>query len=146
MSPNAASLEASGNGVLWVVQVLGATLLLISGLAKLSGVKQMIDTFDAVGIDQWFRYVTGLIEFASAIVFLIPALAGIGALLLVPIMIGAVLTHLLISGGSPALPIGLLIIVGVVAWGRKETTLRLISRNNPKRPREATGGSHFRDL
>jgi putative oxidoreductase len=129
MSTNSASLEAPRDGALWVVQVLGATLLLISGLAKLSGVEQMIETFGAVGIGQWFRYVTGLIEFASAIVLLIPALAGIGALVLVPIMIGAVLTQLLIIGGSPALPIGLLIIASVVAWGRKETTLKLIWRN-----------------
>jgi hypothetical protein len=43
-------------------------------------------------------------------------------------MIGATLTHVLIIGGSPLLPIGLLIVVGVVAWGRKETTLELIWR------------------
>jgi putative oxidoreductase len=125
MSTNAASLEAPRDGALWVVQVLGAILLLISGLAKLSGVEQLIETFRAIGIGhmgmgQWFRYVTGLIEFTSAFALLIPALAGIGALLLVPIMIGAVLTQLLIIGGSPALPIGLLTIASVVAWGRKE--------------------------
>jgi putative oxidoreductase len=129
MSTNAASLEAPRSGVLWVVQVLGATLFLISGLAKLSGDDQMIQTFAAVGVRQWFRYVTALIEFASAILLLIPALSGIGALLLVPTMIGAILIHFLIIGGSPALPIGLLIVVSIVAWGRKDTTLRLISRN-----------------
>jgi uncharacterized membrane protein YphA (DoxX/SURF4 family) len=129
MNTNEASLEAPQNGALWVVQTLGATLFLISGLAKLSGDDQTIQTFAAVGVRQWFRYVTALIEFASAILLLIPALSGIGALLLVPIMIGAILTHLLIIGGSPALPIGLLIVVSVVAWGRKETTLRLIWRN-----------------
>ena len=69
MSTNEASLEAPLNGTLWVIQVLGATLLLISGLAKLSGVEQMIETFGAMGIGQWFCYVTGVIEFASAIVF-----------------------------------------------------------------------------
>jgi putative oxidoreductase len=63
--------------------------------------------------------VTALIEFGSAILFLIPALSGIGALFLVPIIIGAIVTHVLIIGESPALPIGLLIIASVVAWGRK---------------------------
>ena len=134
MSTNAASLEAPRDGALWVVQLLGAILLLISGLAKLSGVEQLIETFRAMGfghmgIGQWFYYVTGLIEFTSAFALLIPALAGIGALLLVPIMIGAVLTQLLIIGGSSALPIGLLTIASVVAWGRKETILELIWRN-----------------
>ena len=93
--------EASRNGVLWVVQVLGAILLLISGLVKLSGVEQITETFHGVGIGQWFRYVAGLIDFAAAIVLLIPSLAGIGSFL-VPMMIGAVLTQLLIIGGSPA--------------------------------------------
>jgi putative oxidoreductase len=128
MSTNAASLEAPRNGSLWVVQILGATLFFIVGFAKLSGDEQMVQTFNAVGIGQWFRYVTGLIEFTSAILLLIPALSGIGALLLVPTMIGAVLTQLLVIGGSPALPIGLLIIASVVAWARKETTLEVIWR------------------
>jgi putative oxidoreductase len=90
----------------------------------------MVQIFTAVGIGRWFRYVTGLIEVASAILLLIPPLSGIIALLAIPMMIGVILTQLIISGGSPALPIGLLIIASIVAWGRKETTLRLLSRNH----------------
>jgi putative oxidoreductase len=138
MSTNAASLEAPRNGSLWVVQLLGATLFFIAGFAKLSGDEQMVQMFAAIGIGQWFRYVTGLIEVVSAILLLIPALSGIGALLAVPMMIGVSLIQLLVIGGSPVLPIGLLIIASIVAWGRKETTLRLIWRNDPKSVREAT--------
>ena len=122
MSTNSASLEAPGNGALWVVQILGAVLFFIAGFAKLSGDEQMIQTFAAIGIGQWLRYVTGLIDVASAILLLIPVLSGIGALLVVPIMIGVIVTHIVIIGGSPALPIGLLIIASIVAWGRRETT------------------------
>ena len=132
MSTNAASLEAPGNGSLWVFQVLGTILFFLAGFVKLSGDEQMIETFAAIGIGQWFRYVMGLIEVASAILLLIPALAGIAALLVVPIMLGVILIQLLISGGSPALSIGLLIITSIVAWGRKETILRLISRSHPE--------------
>jgi putative oxidoreductase len=138
MSRNSASLEAPGNGALWVVQVLGAILLFMAGFAKLAGDEQMVQMFVAIGIGQWFRYVTGLIEFASATLLLIPALSGIGALLIVPIMIGVIVTHVLIIGGTPALPIGILIIASIVAWGRKETTLGLILRNDAKSLREAT--------
>jgi hypothetical protein len=132
MSTNSASLEAPGNGVLWVVQVLGAILFFLAGLAKLSEDEQMIQTFAAIGIGQWLRYVTGLIDVASATLLLIPALSGIGALLIVPIMTGATVTHVLIIGGTPALPIGLLIIASIVAWGRAETILRLIWSNKSK--------------
>src|SRR5262249_15695148 len=96
------------------------------------GDEQMVETFAAIGIGQWFRYVTGLIEVASAILLLIPALSGIIAVLAVPMMIGVILTQLLIIGGSPVLPILLLIIAIIVAWGRKETTHRLIRHNDPK--------------
>jgi putative oxidoreductase len=132
MSTNAASLEAPGNGALWVVQVFGAILFFLAGLVKLSADEQMVQTFAAIGISEWLRYVTGLVEFALAILLLIPALSGITALLAVPMMIGVILTQVLISGGSPALPIGLLIIAIIVALGRKVTTLRLISRNHPE--------------
>jgi hypothetical protein len=135
MDTNTSGLEASRDGVLWVFQLFGAMLFFVAASVNLAGDEQMIQTFAAIGIGQWFRYVMGLIEFASAILLLIPALSGIWALLLVPMIIGAILTHLLIVGGNPALPMALLIVVSVVAWGRKETTLRLIWR---KRVREAT--------
>jgi hypothetical protein len=95
----------------------------------------MIQTFAAIGIGQWFRNLMGLIEVVTAILLLIPALSGIGALVAIPMSMGVILIQLLVIGGSPALPLGLLIVVSVVAWGRKETTLRLIWR---KRVRAAT--------
>ena len=52
-----------------MVQVLGAILFFLAGFAKLSGDEQMVQTFAAIGIGQWLRYVTGLIDVASAILF-----------------------------------------------------------------------------
>ena len=115
-----------------MIQVFGAVLFFLAGFAKLSGDEQMVQKFAAIGIGQWLRYVTGLIDVASAILLLIPVLSGIGALLVAPIMIGVIVTHIVIIGGSPALPIGLLIIASIVAWGRRETTLRLIWRNKSR--------------
>lgn|SRR5262245_4128361 len=128
MATNTSSLEASRNGVLWVIQVFGAMLLFMTASVKLSGSEQVIEMFAAVGMGQCARYVTGIIELASAILLLIPTLSGIGALLLVATMIGAILMQVFIIGGNPALPIVLLMIATVVAWGRKATTLRLIWR------------------
>jgi putative oxidoreductase len=116
------------NAALWVLQILGAAMFFMSSFMKLSGNEQMVQMFDVIGIGQWFRYGTGLIEVSSAILLLLPALSGVGALLLIPSMIGAILTHLFIIGGSPALPIALLIAMSFVAWGRRERTLRLIKR------------------
>ena len=48
----------------------------------------MVETFEKVGVGQWFRYVTGAIEIGSAILLLIPRLAPVGAALLVCTMTG----------------------------------------------------------
>jgi hypothetical protein len=79
----------------------------------------MVALFDAIGIGQWFRYVTGLIEVGSALALLVPAVAIFGALALVPTMIGAILAQLFIVGGSPVPPAILLIGVAVVIWARR---------------------------
>jgi putative oxidoreductase len=114
------------NAVLWILQVFGAAMFFMSGLMKLSGKEQMVQMFDAIGGGQSFRYVTGLIEFFSAVLLLVPVLSVVGALLLIPTMIGAIFTHLFIVGGSPTLPIGLLIAMSIVAWGRWDRTFGLL--------------------
>jgi len=69
----------------------------------------MVGLFDAIGIGQWFRYLTGFIEVGSALALLVPSCAVFGALALVPSMVGAIVVHLFIVGGSPALPAILLL-------------------------------------
>ncbi len=113
---------------LWILQIAGAAMFFMAGIPKLIGDEQMAQVFETIGLGQWFRYATGLIEIVSAILLLTPGLAGLGAIILVPTMIGAILTHLFIIGGSPAIPAGLLIAMAIVAWGRRKETRRLIGR------------------
>ena len=100
---------------LWALQLGLAALFLFAGGSKLAGAPAMVALFDAIGVGQWFRYVTGLIEVLSAVALLVPALAPFGALLLASTMVGAIATHLFIVGGSPAVPgvllLGLLVVV-----------------------------------
>jgi hypothetical protein len=67
---------------LWGLQVGLATLFLFAGGSKLAGAPAMVALFEAIGIGQWFRYVTGLVEVTSAVALLMPSLAPFGALLL----------------------------------------------------------------
>jgi hypothetical protein len=46
---------------LWLTQVALALMFLMAG-SKLAGVPPMVSLFDALGLGQWFRYVTGVIE------------------------------------------------------------------------------------
>ena len=113
------------NIVLWILQILGAAMFLMAGAGKLSGNEQMVGMYETIGIGQWFRYLTGAIEVTSAILLLIPRFSGIGALILIPTMIGAILTHLFIVGGSPLVPIVLLVIMAIIAYGRRDRTFKL---------------------
>ena len=120
----AAPTSTAKNIGLWVVQVLLAAMFVMAGGAKLFGAPDMVQLFAAVGVGQWFRYVTGVIEVGSAILLVIPGTAPYGAVLLGCTMLGAIFTHLAILHNSPALPVALLIGAAVVLWGRWKPIIR----------------------
>jgi len=101
---------------LWLTQGALALMFLMAGGSKLAGVPAMVSLFDAIGLGQWFRYVTGIIEIASGIALLVPSAAIFGALLLIPTMLGAIVTNLFIVPASPVLPLLLLLGAAAVAW------------------------------
>jgi putative oxidoreductase len=103
---------------LWALQIGLAGMFLLAGSSKLLGAAAMLALFDAIGIGQWFRYLTGLIEVGSALALLVPSLAVFGALALVATMVGAIVVHLFILGASPALPAILLLGSAGVVWAR----------------------------
>lgn len=78
--------------------------------AKLAGVDMMVETFDKIGLGQWLRYFTGIVEIAGAALLWLPNRQVVGAALLGATMVGAVLTHWFILGPSavPAIVLGLL--------------------------------------
>ena len=85
-----------------------------AGIAKLMGVPMMVATFDAVGVGQWFRYVTGIIELGSAIVLWVPGYAAYAAGLLVCTMIGALIAHAAVLGLATAAPAAVLGVLAAV--------------------------------
>jgi uncharacterized membrane protein YphA (DoxX/SURF4 family) len=110
---------------LWILQIGAAGMFLMVGFLKLSGDPQLVGLFEAIGLGQWFRYLTGSLEVLGAVLLLVPRLSGLGALLLVPVMLGAVATHLFVVVGNPLQAIILLIVTGIVAWERRERTMNL---------------------
>jgi putative oxidoreductase len=110
------SLSITQRRVLWGVRVLLALAFAAAGAAKLAGVPQMIQVFDAIGAGQWFRYLTGAVEIVGAVLILIPSAGFFGALLLAATMVGAVATHLVLIGGSPMPAVVLGVLSAFVAW------------------------------
>ena len=93
-----------GLRALLTVAFLGA------GGAKLAGVEVMVDTYQTIGLGQWFRYLTGIVEVGGALLLWVPRRQVVGAALLGATMVGAILAHMLILGPSivPATVLGLM--------------------------------------
>jgi putative oxidoreductase len=116
----------AADAALWILQILVALFFLGAASGKLTGDPQMVAAFERIGIGQWFRHATGLIEAAAAILLLVPRLVPVGALLLVCTMTGAVATHLLLFRDSPLLPLVLLTLNLAVFYGRRDRFARLV--------------------
>src|SRR3989441_3239716 len=69
------------NVVLWVLQVAAGMFLMV-GFLKLSGDSQLVGLFEAIGLGQWFRYLTGTLEVAGAVFVFFPRTRGLGAVML----------------------------------------------------------------
>lgn len=116
---------------LWVVQVLLALFFAFAGINKLGGLQQeVVDAFAQIGLGQWFRYLTGMLELAGAIGLLIPRLSGLAALGLAGVMAGAVLTHLLVLPpvALALVPALLGVVFGLIARGHWPQTKALLGK------------------
>ncbi|WP_433007811.1 DoxX family protein [Kribbella sp. CA-294648] len=113
---------------LWILQLFLAAEFVMAGVMKLAGNALMVEMFAELGAGQWLRFLVGALEVAGAIGVLIPRLTGLAALGLALLMGGAVITTLFVLGGSPAVPLGIMVIAGLVAWFRRSSTRALIAR------------------
>jgi uncharacterized membrane protein YphA (DoxX/SURF4 family) len=76
-----------------VLRVLLGLAFLTIGIAKLTGSLHTVQTFAAFGWGQWFRYLTGLLDIAGALLVFVPRWTYYGALLLTSTVgLGAVLS------------------------------------------------------
>lgn len=113
---------------LWIVQVLLAGMFFMAGGHKIAGDPQMVGLYDAIGVGQWFRYVTGILEIGGGILLLVPRVQAVGATVLSAVMLGAITTHLFILHNAPSLPLVLLVGLAFVLFGRREQLSALRAR------------------
>jgi putative oxidoreductase len=112
----------------WTLQGILAAAFLAAGFAKLAGVPYMVDLFDQIGLGQWFRLVTGIVEVTGAVALLIPGLASIGAVWLGFTMVFAVATHVFILHTSPVPAIVLGLLNALVVCLRRDELVALLHR------------------
>ena len=75
--------------ITWILRAAVAVVFLSVGSSKFDATSMWVKLFDQIGFGQWFRYLTGILQIAGAVLVLVPRtfLAGIGLLALT--MVGA---------------------------------------------------------
>src|SRR5690606_9350499 len=116
------------NIFLWVLQVGTAAMFLSAGWGKLTASPDMVAAFEAIGFGEWVRLLPGALEVIGAGWLVVPRVAGAGALLLAAVMVGAVLTHLFLVGGSALPALVLLVALVPVALARPGGAHAILSR------------------
>jgi hypothetical protein len=119
----------AANVALWAVQVLLAATYAFAAAGKLTSDPAVMAGFAAMGIGAVAVYIIGALELAGAIAMFIPRLTGLAAACFVALMVGAVIATLAAGGGAiVAFPATVGVVAAVVAWGRRDSTRRLVAQ------------------
>jgi putative oxidoreductase len=103
----------------WLLSILLALVFLAVGGLKLLSRPVAVQEFAQVGLGQWFRYFTGILEVCGAIGLLVPAVARWAAVALATVMSGAIVAHLTTLHTPPTLPAILLVLILAAAGLRR---------------------------
>lgn len=87
-------LTRSATSATWIFQLVSAVILGQTLFFKFTGAPEAKYIFSTLGVEPWGRYGTGVVELVTAVLLLIPRTAGLGALLGIGLMAGAILSHL----------------------------------------------------
>jgi uncharacterized membrane protein YphA (DoxX/SURF4 family) len=128
-TPAPTTTSRAANAGLWALQVLLAVVYAFSAFGKLTAEAQNVAGFAAMGLGNTGMYIIGALELAGAIAMFIPRLTGLAALCFVALMTGAVILTALMGGGAlVAIPAAVGVVAAVVAWGRRDSTRRLVAQ------------------
>jgi hypothetical protein len=96
---------------------LAGVFLLVGG-AKLIGRHDMVELFRSIGVGQWLRYLTGVLEVVGAAFMIVPLTSGASAVMLGAVMISATLIELFVLRRPPIAAMACLSAHTYVAWSR----------------------------
>jgi uncharacterized membrane protein YphA (DoxX/SURF4 family) len=114
-------MRVFGNILAWILTVFLAIVFFYAGGIKLAGVRAMVQEFAQIGIGQWFRYFTGILEVGGAIGLFVPKYRLWAALLIALVMVGATIVNIAVLHLMPLARITavLLILSLMLAWLRR---------------------------
>ena len=115
----------------WALRVLLAIVFLFEGVDKFGNRRLWIRIFAEIGIGQWFRYATGMLEIIGGALLLIPRSTTTAVTMLGCTMLGAFLTHLTIIGiGPQSVVVAVLFATVITIYWRRCAALREAKTKN----------------
>ena len=75
--------------MVWIARLMVIAVFVPAGITKLVGTSMSIREFELIGFGTWFRYFTGVLELAGAVLAFVPPLSAFGTLLLLAVDVGA---------------------------------------------------------
>lgn len=105
--------------MIWPLRVILAAAFLFFGLVKFPSNpgSPWVHTFELIGVGQWFRYFTGLVEAVGGLLLLVPRATYVAVAMLAAAMIGALLTHILLMGLQLATGVVIVLLLGLLSIG-----------------------------
>jgi uncharacterized membrane protein YphA (DoxX/SURF4 family) len=102
----------------WLPRIAVALIFLSVGSEKFAASGPWIRVFARIGLGDWFRYLTGVMQVGGALLLLVPPLVRLGAVVLGCTMVGAIIANVFIlnTGLAAIIPSGLLAAVVFVGW------------------------------
>jgi putative oxidoreductase len=109
------------NVIGWILAVFLTLLFTLVGGLKLIGAPAMVKEFAQIGLGQWFRFFTGILEVAGAAALLVPRFRFLATLLIATIMFCATLINIWVLHvpGLARLTAVLMALALVVGWLRR---------------------------
>lgn len=83
----------AGTIAIWILRLLAAIIMLQTLYFKFTAHPESVQIFSTLGMEPWGRIGTGVLELIASILILVPSTTGIGALLGVGLMSGAIFFH-----------------------------------------------------
>jgi putative oxidoreductase len=102
--------------ITWILRVLLGVTFLGIGIEKLTGTMGTIPFFDAIGWGQWFRYFSGALDTAGALLIFVPRWTSLGALIIsCTVGLG---TFLCFTKGlfNPIFPLVMTLLAATLVW------------------------------
>jgi putative oxidoreductase len=103
----------------WLPRIALAIVFVFAGALKFSDQSLYVGIFDQIGVGDWFRYLTGVIELGGGLMLLVPRAAAVGFILNGCAMAGAVAFWVLNGNPGAAMVPGVLLAL-VVGFGWAE--------------------------